>query len=1007
MALPLESPIVCPVLVGRAPVLTALHRSLDEARAGNGQIALLAGEAGIGKSRLLRELMEQAWSLGLMVMQGHCIEFERALPYAPLLDLLRASFAVHPAGEWVEALGPGAYDLLVMLPELVPLLPVRTPSPSFEPEQGKRRLFEALLHGFFRLAARQPLLIAVEDLHWSDETSLEWLLLLARRLAGQPIFLVLTYRNDEVQPGLRHFLALLDRERQATEYLLNPLSLRETEAMVRACCPLQRPMHQGFLESLYTLTEGNPFFIEEVLKSLATMGALSSPPGASQGAQVQVAQIPRTVQDAVQQRLDRLSPGAKDLLALAAVAGRRFDFALLQQMTGSREAEVLRTMKEVIAAQLIIEESADHFAFRHALTRQAIYAGLLLRERKALHRALAEAIERFPSPTRETYLADLATHWYKAGVWEKVVDAACHAGERAQRLYAPQAAIEQFTWALEAAQHLAQAPPAALYRSRGLAYHTLGDLERGRADLETALRIAREAGDQRLEWQVLLDLGLLWAARDYQQTGAYYQQALTLARAIGDPTSIARSLNWVGNWHMNLEQPIEGQRCHEEALALFERANDQHGLAETLDLLGMAYGLAGDLRRSIAAYERAVALFRKLDDRQGLVSSLSNLAAKKQSVHVQSTAQVKTSLNEEGDLAEAAVKLAEEIGWRAGEAYALIIWAFSTSLQGDYRRALHLLERGLAIAEEMEHHQWMTSGYFALGSLMFDLFALPEAQRHLERSLALAQEIGSAYWIRMVSGILALVWIEQRAFSRAEALLDAALSQGASAYTAAQQQVWYARAELALARGDAHQALAIADDMIASASEVTEELAMPHPWKARGDALAALHRWEEAEQALLTAKAKAGFFGGPPLWRINVALGNLYYAQGRREEAEAAFAVVRQMIEAVTTSFPDSTLSERFLRQATALLPPVVSLPPRRRARQALGGLTEREREVAALIAQGRSNREIASTLVISIKTTEAHISHIFTKLGFSSRAQIAAWAVEKGLAQAPKSWQS
>jgi predicted ATPase len=148
------------------------------------------------------------------------------------------------------------------------------------------------------------------------------------------------------------------------------------------------------------------------------------------------AQVPRTVQDAVQQRLDRLSPEAKDVLALAAVAGRRFDFALLQQMTRRQEAEVLRMLKEVIAAQLVVEESADHFVFPHALTRQAIYAALLLRERKALHRALAEAIERLSPQAQEMYLADLATHWYEAGVWDKAAEAASRAGERAQRLYA-------------------------------------------------------------------------------------------------------------------------------------------------------------------------------------------------------------------------------------------------------------------------------------------------------------------------------------------------------------------------------------------------------------------------------------------------------------------------------------------------------------------------------------------------------------------------------------------
>jgi DNA-binding CsgD family transcriptional regulator/DNA polymerase III delta prime subunit len=1006
MALPPEQPILCPVMIGRDAVLDAVHRLLEQTKAGNGQTALLAGEAGVGKSRLLKEIKSQATQLGLAVMQGNCVVFDSALPYAPLLDLLRLFFASQADQQLLASLGPDARELSVMLPGLAPVSPDFTPTP-LEPEQGKRRLFEAMLHCFFQLAARQPLLIAIEDLHWSDESSLEWLLFLARRLAARPILLLLSYRPDEMRPGLRHFLATLDRERLAAEYTLEHLTLREVEAMVRACFARQRPVRQEFLESLYALTEGNPFFIEEILKSVAASEQFSHAAGTAQRVQLQAAQIPRTIQDAVQQRLDRLSQAARDLLALAAVAGRRFDFALLQHITGRSEAEVLNSLKEMIAAQLVVEESADHFAFRHALTRQAIYAGLLLRERKALHRVLAEAIEHLYASARDTHLEDLAAHWYEAGVWDKAAETARRAGERAQRLYAPQTAIEHFTRALEATAHLGQSLPAPLYRSRGLAYHVLGDFERGLADLESALRLACAAGDQRLGWQTLLDLGLLWAARDYQQTGAYYRQALTLARAIGAPEIIARSLNWMGNWHMNLEQPLEGRRCHQEALALFETLNDQHGLAETLDLLGMASGLVGDLRQSIAYYERAVALFRALDDRQGLVSSLTSLAARKYAVLAQSKAQANQSLDEAPDLAEEAARLAKEIGWRAGEAYALMMWAFSVSLRGDYRQARALLEQGLATAEEIEHHQWMTSGYVALGTVMLDLFALPEAGRHLERALALAREIGSAYWMRMASGILALALIEQKDFSRAEALLDAALSQDAPAHTAAQHQVWYARAELALARGDAQQALAITDHMLAPAAEVTEELAVPHPWKARGEALAVLQRWEEAEQALLTARAKVGFFGGPPLWRIDIALGRLYRTQGRQQEAEAAFATARKMIETIAASFPDDPLSERFLQRAAALLPPVTPISARRRAKQSYSGLTEREREVAALIAQGCSNREIASTLVIGPKTVEAHISHILTKLGFSSRAQIAAWAVDQGLAEAPQSWQA
>ena len=160
-----------------------------------------------------------------------------------------------------------------------------------------------------------------------------------------------------------------------------------------------------------------------------------------------------------------------------------------------------------------------------------------------------------------------------------------------------------------------------------MAYETVGDFENALADLSTALELARDStpGDRAAEWQALLDLGFLWASRDYTHTRDYFQQALALARQMGDPEILAHSLNRLGNWHANLEQPLEARLCHEEALAIFEALNHPSGRAETLDLLGMTMLLGGDSIQSAAYFERAIALLRDLDDRLGLISALTSL----------------------------------------------------------------------------------------------------------------------------------------------------------------------------------------------------------------------------------------------------------------------------------------------------------------------------------------------------------------------------------------------
>src|SRR6266700_1072580 len=1008
----LGTPIICPVLIGRAAELTTLRLLVDRARSGTGQIVLLSGEAGIGKSRLVAEAKTYATAQGFLLLQGLCFPTDRSCPYAPLLDLLRSHLATSSPEQVDTEMGSLASALSPLLPDLLPLPSGLPPLPPLDPEQEKRRLFAALAHLFLRQATKQAVLLIVEDLHWSDEMSLDFLHFLARRCAASPLLVLLTYRSDEVHPSLSHFLAQLDRERLAQEFALAPLTQSEVSTMLSAIFALRRavftahPLLQGdLLDAMYSITEGNPFLIEELLKSLIEAGDIFYEHGHWQRKELGEWHIPRSVQDAVELRTAQLSEGARQVLNLAAVAGRHFDFALLQALTQLDEAQLLGLIKELIAAQLVVEESAERFAFRHALTRQAVSAQLLVRERKALHRTIAETFERLYASTLEAHLADLASHFSEAEAWEQALEYGRRAGEQAQALYAPQAASEHFTRALDAASHVSLTPPANLYRARGLAYETLGEFERARADQETALKYAHEASNRHAEWQALLDLGFLWAGRAYAQTGDYYQRALALARALDDPATLAHSLNRLGNWHLNAEQPHEALRCHEEALATFQGLHDRSGKASTLDLLGMASLLSGDLVQSAVYYEQAIALLRELDERERLPNSLATLMLCGGNYQTETLVPAAVGFAESLHQGELALKIAGEIGQRADEAYTLIHMAMCLGPRGEYARALEVAQRGLAIAEDIEHRQWITAGHRALGALYLDLLALSEAQQHLEQALALAQEIGSRYWTRIASGFLALVSLAQHDVTRAESLLTAALASDDPAQTVGQRLVWYARTELALARNDPLLALHIADQLLASTANISEERVIPRLWKLRGEALVALHREAEAEKMLRAAQDAAHAQGlRPSLWRIAIDLGKLYQAALRDEEAALAFATAQELIEDLATSIPDTSLRDQFLHKASELIPGQEPLSPRRAAKKAFGGLTEREREVAALIAQGKANRESAEILVVNYRTIEKHIENMLSKLGFASRAQIAVWAAEKGLGKQEQS---
>jgi DNA-binding CsgD family transcriptional regulator len=1010
---PVGQPVTCPVVVGRAPVVEGLRRLLDDGHH-RARVALLSGEAGMGKSRLVAEAKGYAAERGYLVFEGGCFPQDRACPYAPLLDLIRTRFAADPPDSVARHAGAYARELQPLLPELFSSAVEDGDGADRDPDQARRRLFEGLTHLLIDDLGDRPLLLVVEDLHWCDEASLDVLRHLLRRTAGRPVLLIGTYRSDEADAGLRRWLGDLDRERLAQEYPLGPLARDDVAAMLRAVFDGGGTVPASFIDAIDALAEGNPFFVEEFAGSLIAASGGRAAESLAQLAAVPGHdwRIPRSVHACVVQRVLRIGPVAREVLRLAAVVGRRFDYALLERLAGLDERTLVGLIKEMVSANLVVEESPEVFTFRHALIQQAVYGELLGRERIALHRMVAEYAEEVFDDSTEQHLPDLAYHFFQAEMWDKALVYARRAGEQASRLYAPRAAVEQFTRALEAARRLrsvqgddsetliASLRPG-LHSGRGRAYETLGDFDAARADYEAAVVLAQAAGDTRAEWQGLLDLGLLWAGRDYTRGGPHFEAALALARAIDDPALIARSLNRLGNWQVNTSEPWQAIVLHREALTLFERLDDQRGIAETLDLLGVASYLSADLSGSIAYLERAVSMFREMDDRHALVSSLAMLAVRASFYELDTL---------EGDArnalagvhhAEESLQIARAIGWRAGEAFALFQRGFALAPLGEYARALESAEQSLRLADEIGHAQWQAGAHTAHASLYLDLLSTDDARRHAERALSLAHSIGSSFWIPFATSLLALACLLNGDIRSAEGVL-ARLPDSEPEAPIRSLGRWrrtFARVHLALAQDRPAEALSLIDqaagrDLAEAGTGETPSLTL-----LRADALIRLSQFSDAEAALVAVKAAATRAGVRPLlWRAHVALGNLYRLRSEQDEARREYSAARTIIEELAANIPDGRLRETFLQKATALLPRSYRLSQQRVSAAQSGGLTARERQVAALIGRGMSNREIAASLVLGERTVETHVSNILGKLGAGSRQEVAAWVASQNL---------
>lgn len=993
---------MCQTFIGRVPERDALHRLLDQIRSRQGQVALVYGEAGIGKSRLVTEARAYAAAHNFsLLLEGHCFQTDSAYPYAPLLDLFRAYFATHAL---TDNLHTFASTLSRLLPDLAMLFPDLANSPassSSGAEEEKRRLFAAMTHFLTEQATQGAVLLIVEDVHWCDDLSMDFLLHLARRSRHVPLLLLVTYRNDELHPRLRQWLTQIDRERLAQEFLLGRLSRSDIAAMLQAMLNMTGEVDSELLDTLYARSEGNPFFVEELLKSLLTTEELVPVDGTWKHTAHQ-AQIPRSVQEAVQQRTAYLSADAKRLLTLAAVAGRRFNVNLLREVMHCDEAHLLTLLKEVIAAQLVIEEAADQFAFRHALTQQAISANLLVRERQGLHRIIAETLERLSTSTylKERFLEDLAFHCYEAGMWEQALAYAQEMGEKALTYYAQQAAIEHLTRAVDAAHHLSRTPSAHIYLTRGQAYETMGDFERARGDYERAFDAARSVHDGKMEWQSMIALGFLWTGHDYEQAGVWFRQALALTGELDDFTLRARSLNRLGNWLQNTGRIQEAIETHQEALRLFEMQQNREGMAQTLEMLGMAHYFMGDPAGAVKDFfERVIELFRTLDDSQSLFSALTGRAMDVAPEMIETTFSALRTRDECVQDAEEALRLARLTNSQSGQAFVEMGTTYILSSFGEFGPAFAHAQEALRIATTIEHQEWIAATNGALGQLYLLLLEPDRSVVCLEAGVAGAQALGSMIWIGYLTPYLALAHILKREFSRAEAVLKTILPREQQPGNFFERQVARVWGELALAQGEATQALFIAEQLIVSAPGDVQQQHIPHLLALKGEALHALLRLEESTRALEDARLGAEQRQAPSiLWRIQRSLGRVYHLLKREEHAQLEWKEARSIIARLAATIDETTLREHFLRTALASLPQEKPLSPQALTSSMYGGLSAREREVATLVVQGKSNREIAASLVVSERTAEAHVSNILGKLGFTTRAQIAAWAVEKGL---------
>jgi ABC-type oligopeptide transport system substrate-binding subunit/serine/threonine protein kinase len=436
---------------------------------GNSQILLVSGEPGVGKTRLLREIITQSEVMGAEVL-GSASYAEGGPPYSPFKQILREVLP-KASQNGFNLPDPVVADLLSLAPEFREDFPEVAPNPSTDPTSDQHRLFESFFVFIATLSRHSPLMIYLDDAHWADSGSLNLFRHMARQLGSQPIMLLATYRDvevDEARP-LHEVLLDLGREPRTTRIKLNRLTVEQTEDLLAAF--FQDEITPEFRDGIYKETDGNPFFIEEVCKALVESGKLYYEDGSWHRPDVSELGIPQSVRVAIQSRVGKLSSDTQALLAQAAVLGREFEFDTLLAAVDEGEDELIDALEEAERAQLIEERSVEGemvFAFSHALIPTTLVEGLRMLQRRRLHKRAAEALEgRDP----ENFSA-LALHLLEAGQTERGVDYLLLAGDQARTQYSHQEAIDNYLQGLDFTKETEDhARAARILMKLGLTYH--------------------------------------------------------------------------------------------------------------------------------------------------------------------------------------------------------------------------------------------------------------------------------------------------------------------------------------------------------------------------------------------------------------------------------------------------------------------------------------------------------------------------------------------------------
>jgi len=1000
-------------LVGRSGELAFLSKTLDDALKGAGRSVFIVGEGGIGKTRLAAAAAELAAKRGWSVAVGRSYPVETGVPYALFSDaLLPLVRKFEPTTLSVLTRG-GAAELGYVFPNLGASADRERAAAGADPSEIKARLLWTFTQFLGRLSAKQPLFIVLENLQWADASSLELLHFVARQIGSQRIILLGTYNEAE-----RDANATLRTTEQSllglgclTVRKLDPLEREEVEEIVAQMFGVDKAVTRHFSPMLYDWTRGNPFFVEETLKSLVDSGALTQKGDRWTGWEMQTLHLPSTIRDVVKARVDRLSPNARTLANLAAVIGTRAEYDTLGKVSGLEEMEVITGVEELLAQRVLVETGsvdAIHYDFTHPLLQQVIYAELGQARARLLHATIGEALESLHGESALDHADELALHFARAhsqSLARKAVKYLYAAGRSAIEKYANREAANYLAAALEHLDKdptITDAPREEILTTLARTRQRLGEYD---AAMELWAR-AREDAAARGERGTLADidhrmgLACYWSGR-YAEALAHYEAGLQEASTSSDLSTIVRLRLAKGIALQDLGRLLEAQAEVEAALASAAEGGMRNDalLSRTHRALLLLYAWAGPLELAREHGMKAIAHAEAAGQRMLEWTAHWGMALL-EGISGDEPAFVKHLAASDG--------LAEQMHSPLLPLWSAELFVQYASSIGDWDAALETAERTISLAKSLNQRVLLPRLYVWSGLIYLWRGADQKAKEYFDEAwkLAGAEKAGS------------LAGAGDRALD-VPSIIPAHL--GLASYY--------------LAKGHPKEAVRIGEAGLAIADR-TGYIVWALQWllPTVGEAALFARDFDRAARHLARMRRDAGRFHH----RLGLAYADacdgllarfrdrdpgraIELLQSAVEQLEAIpyppqAAKIRRRLAGAFLEVGDREAAMRELRKAHdvfARLGATIELdgtreemrelgvrPPPKSVTSGAAGLTGREMEIARMVATRKSNKEIGGALQISARTVSTHLSNIFVKLSVGSRGELADFVRQNGLVE-------